>query len=90
MDTIELKETTSIRINKSLLDRMRAKAKAGNRTFSDLVETLLYEFDDAEDDSLISEKEYFDRIDAAKKSIEEGRFVEVRSKEELHRYLDSL
>ncbi|ETK03573.1 toxin-antitoxin system protein [Tannerella sp. oral taxon BU063 isolate Cell 5] len=90
MDTIESKETTSIRINKSLLDRMRAKAKAGNRTFSNLVETLLYEFDDAEDDSLISEKEYFDRIDAAKKSIEEGRFVEVRSKEELHRYLDSL
>ena len=90
MSTIELKETTSIRINKSLLDRMRAKAKAGNRTFSNLVETLLYEFDDAEDDSLISEKEYFDRIDAAKKSIEEGRFVEVRSKEELHRYLDSL
>ena len=90
MDTVELKETTSIRINKSLLDRMRAKAKAGNRTFSNLVETLLYEFDDAEDDSLISEKEYFDRIDAAKKSIEEGRFVEVRSKEELHRYLDSL
>lgn len=90
MDTIELKETTSIRINKSLLDRMRAKAKAGNRTFSNLVETLLYEFDDAEDDSLISEKEYFDRIDAAKKSIEEGRFVEVRNKEELHRYLDSL
>ena len=90
MDTIELKETTSIRINKSLLDRMRAKAKAGNRTFSNLVETLLYEFDDAEDDSLISEKEYFDRIDAAKKSIEEGRFVEVRSKEELHRYLDGL
>ena len=90
MDTIESKETTSIRINKSLLDRMRAKAKAGNRTFSNLVETLLYEFDDAEDDSLISEKEYFDRIDAAKKSIEEGRFVEVRSKEELHRYLDNL
>ncbi len=90
MDTIESKETTSIRINKSLLDRMRAKAKAGNRTFSDLVETLLYEFDDAEDDSLISEKEYFDRIDAAKKSIEEGRFVEVRNKEELHQYLDSL
>ena len=90
MDTIELKETTSIRINKSLLERMRAKAKAGNRTFSNLVETLLYEFDDAEDDSLISEKEYFDRIDAAKKSIEEGRFVEVRNKEELHRYLDSL
>ena len=90
MGTIELKETTSIRINKSLLDRMRAKAKAGNRTFSNLVETLLYEFDDAEDDSLISEKEYFDRIDAAKKSIEEGRFVEVRNKEELHRYLDSL
>ena len=90
MDTIELKETTSIRINKSLLDRMRAKAKAGNRTFSNLVETLLYEFDDAEDDSLMTEKEYFDRIDAAKKSIEEGRFVEVRNKEELHRYLDSL
>ena len=90
MDTIESKETTSIRINKSLLDRMRAKAKAGNRTFSNLVETLLYEFDDAEDDSLISEKEYFDRIDAAKKSIEEGRFVEVRNKKELHRYLDSL
>ncbi len=90
MDTIESKETTSIRINKSLLDRMRAKAKAGNRTFSNLVETLLYEFDDAEDDSLISEKEYFDRIDAAKKSIEEGRFVEVRNKEELHQYLDSL
>ena len=90
MDTIESKETTSIRINKSLLDRMRAKAKAGNRTFSNLVETLLYEFDDAEDDSLISEKEYFDRIDAAKKSIEEGRFVEVRSKEELNRYLDIL
>ena len=90
MDTIELKETTSIRINKSLLDRMRAKAKAGNRTFSNLVETLLYEFDDAEDDSLITEKEYFDRIDAAKKSIEEGRFVEVRNKEELHQYLDSL
>ena len=90
MDTIESKETTSIRINKSLLDRMRAKAKAGNRTVSNLVETLLYEFDDAEDDSLISEKEYFDRIDAAKKSIEEGRFVEVRNKEELHRYLDSL
>ena len=90
MDTIESKETTSIRINKSLLDRMRAKAKAGNRTFSNLVETLLYEFDDAEDDSLMTEKEYFDRIDAAKKSIEEGRFVEVRNKEELHRYLDSL
>lgn len=90
MDTIESKETTSIRINKSLLDRMRAKAKAGNRTFSNLVEALLYEFDDAEDDSLMTEKEYFDRIDAAKKSIEEGRFVEVRSKEELHRYLDSL
>ena len=90
MDTIELKETTSIRINKSLLDRMRAKAKAGNRTFSNRVEALLYEFDDAEDDSLMTEKEYFDRIDAAKKSIEEGRFVEVRNKEELHRYLESL
>ena len=38
----------------------------------------------------MTEKEYFDRIDAAKKSIEEGRFVEVRNKEELHQYLDSL
>ena len=90
MDTVELKETTSIRINKSLLERMRAKAKADNRSFSSLVETLLYKLDATKDDSLMSEEAFFNKVDASRKSIEEGRFVEIRNKEELHRYLDSL
>ena len=90
MDTVELKETTSIRINKSLLERMRAKTKADNRSFSSLVETLLYKLDATEDDSLMSEEAFFNKVDASRKSIEEGRFVEIRNKEELHRYLDSL
>ena len=90
MNTAELKERTSIRINKSLLERMKAKAKAGNRSFSNLVETILYKFESTEDEGLMSEEEFFDKIDASRKGIEEGRFVEVRNKEELRQYLDSL
>ena len=42
------------------------------------------------DDCLMSEEEYFNKIEIARKSIMEGRFIEVRNKEELHRYLESL
>lgn len=43
-----------------------------------------------EDDTLMSRKEFFAKIDQALKNIEAGNFVEVRTREELHDFLDSL
>lgn len=43
-----------------------------------------------EDDTLMSKKEFFAKIDQALKNIEAGNFVEVRTREELHDFLDSL
>ena len=43
-----------------------------------------------EDDSLVSKKEFFARIDEARKSIAEGKGTTVSSKEELDYLLASL
>ena len=43
-----------------------------------------------EDDSLVSKKEFFARIDEARKSIAEGKGTSVSSKEELDSLLASL
>ena len=43
-----------------------------------------------EDDSLVSKKEFFARIDEARKSIAEGKGTTVSSKEELDSLLASL
>jgi len=43
-----------------------------------------------EDDSLISKKEFFARIDEARKSIAEGKGTSVSGKEELDSLLASL
>jgi len=43
-----------------------------------------------EDDSLVSKKEFFARVDAARKSIAEGKGTSVSSKAELDSLLASL
>ena len=44
----------------------------------------------SEDDSVVSKKEFFARVDEARKSIAEGKGVEVSGKEELDSLLASL
>lgn len=44
----------------------------------------------SEDDTLMSKEVFFAKIDRALKNIEEGNFVEVRTREELHELLESL
>lgn len=42
MDNIELKASTSIRIDASVLEQIRSEARAENRSLSNYIETLLY------------------------------------------------
>lgn len=42
MDSTELKVTTTIRIDASVLEQMRSEARAENRSLSNYIETLLY------------------------------------------------
>lgn len=42
MDNIELKASTSIRIDASVLQQIRSEARAENRSLSNYIETLLY------------------------------------------------
>ena len=44
----------------------------------------------SEDDSLISKKEFFARVDQARKDIAEGKGLEVNGKEELASLLESI
>jgi hypothetical protein len=42
VDNIELKASTSIRIDASVLEQIRSEARAENRSLSNYIETLLY------------------------------------------------
>lgn len=44
----------------------------------------------SEDDTLMSKEAFYAKIDKALQSIEDGNFVEVRTRKELHDFLDSL
>lgn len=47
-------------------------------------------FTTEKDETLMSEKEFYDKIDEAIKEVEEGKGTLVKTKKELHDYLDSL
>lgn len=44
----------------------------------------------SEDDTLMSKEAFLAKIDRALQSIEEGNFVEVRTRDELHEFLAGL
>lgn len=44
----------------------------------------------SEDDTLMSNEAFFVKIDKALQNIEAGNFIEVRTRKELHDFLDSL
>lgn len=47
-------------------------------------------FETQKDDTKMSKEEFFQKIDEAKQQIKEGKSTVVRTKEELHSFLDSL
>ena len=44
----------------------------------------------SDDDTFMSKKEFFAKIDRSLQEIEEGKFTRITGKEELQRFLDSL
>lgn len=67
------------------------KNKKQKTLLKSLLEEMKIRFEVAEsDDSQMTEKEFYAKIDRAIKQAEEGKGTLIKTKEELHAYLDSL
>ena len=92
MNTMTLRTPTSFRLSNTLLEELKAKAKASNRSLNDYVESLLMRTLHpivASDGSTIS-PELQARIENAREEHRSGNFVRCSNSEELHNFLDSL
>lgn len=86
---VSKKGVASIRIDLALLDDLKAKAKAENRSLSNYIETLLRRFGFGKEEEYVDEYLMKD-IARVRREYEEGNGVLCRTKEETLRYLDSL
>lgn len=83
----------SFRFQKSLLEELKTKAKASNRSLNNYVESLLLNFlhpsNLAIDDATIT-PELQEKIDEARTEHAKGNFVRCSNKQELQDFLNSL
>ena len=83
----------SFRFQSALLDELKAKAKASNRSLNNYVESLLINLLHPEapvvDDNTIT-PELQEKIDEARTEHAKGNFVRCSNKQELQDFLNSL
>lgn len=76
------KKVTSIRLSEELLNLLKEKATAANRSLSNYIEYLLKQS--------VEEENVWAVIEESEKQIKEGNCTTVTSKEEQDAFLDSL
>lgn len=74
--------TTTLRIDKEILDIIKSKAKAANRSLNNYIECIL--INNAEEDS---EELLIERLKAAEKKIKEGAGLQMKTNENLDDFL---
>ncbi len=92
METMTLRTPTSFRLPNTLLEELKAKAKASNRSLNNYVESLLVSIlhpTVASDKNSIS-PELQARIENAREEHRKGNFVRCSNSEELQKFLNSL
>lgn len=92
MKTVPLRTLASFSLPNTLLEELKAKAKASNRSLSSYVEILLVNIlhpDDSSDKNTIS-PELQARMESAREEHRNGNFVRCSNGEELQRFLDLL
>lgn len=77
---------------KDLEAALMAQAKEKGVSLNTLVVDLLTSVAQAKDkdDTLMTKEEFFAKLERAERNIEQGNYTEVRTRRELHAFLDSL
>lgn len=88
-----LRTPTSFRLSNTLLEELKAKAKASNRSLNNYVESLLISILHPSANNMAGttlNSDLQERIESARKEHRNGNFVRCSNREELQKYLDSL
>ena len=87
-----LRTPTSFRLPNTLLEELKAKAKASNRSLNNYVENLLVSIlhPSVTTDKMVISPELQARIESAREEHRKGNFVRCSNSEELQNFLDSL
>lgn len=92
MSTTTLRTVTSFRWQTSLVEELKEKAKASNRSLNNYVESLLLSIlhPSAPVDANTITPELQARIDEVMREHDKGNYVRCSNKQELQAFLDSL
>lgn len=92
MSTTTLRTPTSFRLETSLLNLLKDKARESHQSLNSFVERILMEVMKHSDDkecNTISPKLQV-KIDQARENYKKGNYISCRTKKELHSFLESL
>ena len=92
MDTMTLRTTKSFSLPNTLLEELKAKAKASNRSLNNYVESLLVSIlhPSVTMDKMAISPELEARMENAREEHRSGNFVRCSNSEELQNFLDAL
>lgn len=90
MDTTIEKSSAHIRIDSGILEQLKAEAKSENRSLSSYLEMILYRVGYKPSAREVITPELQSKIDQSREQIRNGDCTVIRSREELHAYLESL
>ena len=92
MDAMTLRTTKSFSLPNTLLEELKAKAKASNRSLNDYVESLLVSIlhPSVTMDKMAISPELEARMENAREEHRSGNFVRCSNSEELQNFLDAL
>lgn len=91
METTVTRIPASFRFQSTLIDELKSKAKASNRSLNNYVESLLISIlHPSTDVENVITPELQDTIDKVYKEHKDGNFVRCRNKQELEAFLDAL
>lgn len=85
-------EATTLRLNTSLLNLLKEKARESHQSLNSLVEHILMDvmLHNEKKDAMAISPELQVRIQKARENYQKGNYISCNTKEELHSLLDSL
>lgn len=94
MTTTVTRIPASFRFQSTLLDELKSKAKASNRSLNNYVESLLISIlhptTSVEDDTLMSKKKFLEQVERAISEVKDGKSYAMQPGESLDAFMNRM
>lgn len=94
MATTAARTPAYFRFQSSLVDELKRKAKASNRSLNNYVEALLISIlhpaSKVEDDTLVSKEEFLEKVEKAISEVKDGKSYAMKPGESLDAFMDRM